>query len=82
MTPQVIPSGSVNLNRQTGYFEQAAQVVNLRSDALADVLLIVTGLTNDTRGVPVSWPVRWARWALRPILRCLWGRWMRSPSAG
>ena len=54
MTPQVIPSGSVSLNRQTGYFEQAAQIVNLRSDALADVLLIVTGLTNDTRGVPVS----------------------------
>lgn len=54
MTPQVIPSGSVTLNRQTGYFEQAAQVVNLRPDALADVLLIVTGLTNDTRGVPVS----------------------------
>jgi hypothetical protein len=40
MTPQVIPSGSVTLNRQTGYFEQAAQIVNLRSDALADVLLI------------------------------------------
>jgi hypothetical protein len=54
MTPQVIPSRSVTLNRQTGYFEQAAQVVNLRSDALADVLLIVTGLTNDSRGVPVS----------------------------
>ncbi len=54
MTPQVIPHGSVTLNRQTGYFEQAAQVVNLRPDALADVLLIVTGLTNDTRGVPVS----------------------------
>ena len=54
MTPQVIPSGSVTLNRQTGYFEQEAQVVNLRPDALADVLLIVTGLTNDTRGVPVS----------------------------
>ncbi len=54
MTPQVIPAGGVTLNRQTGYFEQAAQVVNLRSDALADVLLIVTGLTNDTRGVPVS----------------------------
>ncbi len=54
MTPQVIPSGSVSLNRQTGYFEQAAQVVNLRPDALADVLLIVTGLTNDSRGVPVS----------------------------
>jgi hypothetical protein len=34
--------------------EQEAQVVNLRPDALADVLLIVTGLTNDTRGVPVS----------------------------
>jgi hypothetical protein len=27
MTPQVIPSGSVTLNRQTGYFEQEAQVV-------------------------------------------------------
>ena len=54
MTPQVIPAGGVTLNRQTGYYEQAAQVVNLRSDALADVLLIVTGLTNDTRGVPVS----------------------------
>ncbi len=54
MTPQVIPEGGVSLNRQTGYFEQAAQVVNLRPDALADVLLIVTGLTNDTRGVPVS----------------------------
>jgi hypothetical protein len=54
MTPQVIPDGGVSLNRQTGYFEQAARVVNLRPDALADVLLIVTGLTNDTRGVPVS----------------------------
>ena len=54
MTPQVIPSGPVTLNRQTGYFEQRAQVVNLRSESLADVLLIVTGLTNDGRGVPVS----------------------------
>jgi hypothetical protein len=54
MTPQVIPNGSVTLNRQTGYFEQRAQVVNLRSEPLADVLLIVTGLTNDTRGVLVS----------------------------
>lgn len=54
MTPQVIPNGSVTLNRQTGYFEQRAQVVNLRSESLADVLLIVTGLTNDTRGVLVS----------------------------
>lgn len=54
MTPQVIPGGPVTLNRQTGYFEQRAQVVNLRSESLADVLLIVTGLTNDTRGVLVS----------------------------
>lgn len=54
MTPQVIPQGPLRLNRQTGYFEQSAQVVNLRPEALADVLLIVTGLTNDTRGVPVS----------------------------
>lgn len=54
MTPQVIPDGGLVLNRQTGYFEQSAQVLNLRPDALADVLLIVTGLTNDTRGVPVS----------------------------
>ena len=54
MTPQVIPTGGLSLNRQTGYFEQSARVVNLRPDALADVLLIVTGLTNDTRGVPVS----------------------------
>ncbi len=54
MTPQVIPDGGVSLNRQTGYFEQAAQVVNLRSEALADVLLIVTGLTNDSRGGLVS----------------------------
>jgi len=54
MSPQVIPQGPLRLNRQTGYFEQSAQVVNLRYEALADVLLIVTGLTNDTRGVPVS----------------------------
>jgi hypothetical protein len=54
VTPQVIPTGGISLNRQTGYFEQSAQVVNLRPDALVDVLLIVTGLTNDTRGVPVS----------------------------
>ncbi len=54
MTPQVIPGGPVTLNRQTGYFEQRAQVVNLRSESLADVLLIVTGLTNDSRGVLVS----------------------------
>lgn len=54
MTPQVIPRGPLVLNRQTGYLEQSAQVVNLRPDALADVLLIVTGLTNDSRGVPVS----------------------------
>ena len=54
MTPQVIPRGGVTLNRQTGYFEQSAQAVNLRPDALVDVLLIVTGLTNDTRGVQVS----------------------------
>lgn len=55
LSPQVVPTGALTLNRQTGYFEQRADVVNIDSfNGLADVLVNVSGLTNDSRGVPVA----------------------------
>lgn len=54
LQPQVIEAGPLSLDRQTGYFRQAADVVNISKDDLADVRLLVAGLTNDTRGIPVS----------------------------
>jgi hypothetical protein len=52
--PQVIEVGTPVLDRQTGYFRQTADIVNIGPEALADMRLVVTGLTNDTRGVQVS----------------------------
>lgn len=54
LQPQVIPSGSPTLNRQTGYLVQPVDVVNISPDALTDIRLLITGLTNDSRGIPVS----------------------------
>jgi hypothetical protein len=52
--PQVFEVGAPVLNRQTGYLVQSADIANIGPEALADVRLVVTGLTNDTRGVQVS----------------------------
>lgn len=55
LSPQVFTASPLTLNRQTGYFQQSADVVNIDSvNGFADVLLNVTGLTNDSRGVPVA----------------------------
>ena len=54
LQPQVANVGEVALDRQTGYFRQAAEVVNISGEDLADVRLLVAGLTNDTRSIPVS----------------------------
>jgi hypothetical protein len=54
LQPQIIPVGSPTLNRQTGYLVQPVDVVNISPDELTDIRLLITGLTNDTRGVPVS----------------------------
>jgi len=52
--PQVFEVGAPVLNRQTGYLVQSADIANIGPEALADVRLVVAGLTNDTRGVQVS----------------------------
>lgn len=52
--PQVVEEGPLVLNRQTGYYVQAANLINISPDLLNDTRLVVVGLTNDTRGVPVS----------------------------
>lgn len=52
--PQVVEEGPLVLNRQTGYYVQAANLINISPYLLNDTRLVVVGLTNDTRGVPVS----------------------------